>query len=241
MATGDPTLRFVRRGEAAVLEVSGTWTVLRLGGVRRHAEKARAASGIRGATAIDARGVERLDTAGVLEILSLSGAESDSAIEARDEAQADLFRLVRANLAPVSPAPRVRGGGLLVDLGQGLADAAGQFVRVSTFFGEVMAVLARAFLAPRRFRPPAVVAQAYEVWIRALGIVGVLCFLIGVVLAYQGVQQLRQFGAETFTVETVGISIFRELGVLLTANRPISSTSRPRARSTPTCPVCSGS
>jgi phospholipid/cholesterol/gamma-HCH transport system permease protein len=48
-------------------------------------------------------------------------------------------------------------------------------------------------------------------------IVGVLCFLIGVVIAYQGVQQLRQFGAETFTVEAVGIGMFRELGVLLTA------------------------
>jgi phospholipid/cholesterol/gamma-HCH transport system permease protein len=57
----------------------------------------------------------------------------------------------------------------------------------------------------------------YEVWVRALVIVGVLCFLIGVVIAYQGVQQLRQFGAETFTVEAVGIGMFRELGVLLTA------------------------
>jgi len=55
------------------------------------------------------------------------------------------------------------------------------------------------------------------VWIRALVIVGVLTFLIGVVIAYQGVQQLRQFGAETFTVEAVGIGMFRELGVLLTA------------------------
>src|SRR5262249_59632037 len=48
-------------------------------------------------------------------------------------------------------------------------------------------------------------------------IVGVLCFLIGVVIAYQGVQQLRQFGAETFTVEAVGIGMFPELRVLLTA------------------------
>jgi phospholipid/cholesterol/gamma-HCH transport system permease protein len=56
-----------------------------------------------------------------------------------------------------------------------------------------------------------------EVWIKALIIVGVLTFLIGVVIAYQGVQQLRQFGAETFTVEAVGIGMFRELGVLLTA------------------------
>ena len=69
----------------------------------------------------------------------------------------------------------------------------------------------------KRFRIGAVVRQMFEVWIKALLIVGVLTFLIGVVIAYQGVQQLRQFGAETFTVEAVGIGMFRELGVLLTA------------------------
>jgi phospholipid/cholesterol/gamma-HCH transport system permease protein len=74
-----------------------------------------------------------------------------------------------------------------------------------------------ACVHPKRFRIGAVVRQMFEVWVKALLIVGVLCFLIGVVIAYQGVQQLRQFGAETFTVEAVGIGMFRELGVLLTA------------------------
>ena len=85
------------------------------------------------------------------------------------------------------------------------------------FFGEIIVVFFEACLHPRRFRLNAVVRQMYEVWVKALAIVGVLCFLIGVVIAYQGVQQLRQFGAETFTVEAVGIGMFRELGVLLTA------------------------
>jgi phospholipid/cholesterol/gamma-HCH transport system permease protein len=85
------------------------------------------------------------------------------------------------------------------------------------FFGEILVVFVEACFHTRRFRFNAVVRQMYEVWVKALVIVGVLCFLIGVVIAYQGVQQLRQFGAETFTVEAVGIGIFRELGVLLTA------------------------
>ena len=82
---------------------------------------------------------------------------------------------------------------------------------------EILVVFVEACLQPKRFRFNAVIRQMYEVWIRALVIVGVLCFLIGVVIAYQGVQQLRQFGAETFTVEAVAIGMFRELGVLLTA------------------------
>jgi len=48
-------------------------------------------------------------------------------------------------------------------------------------------------------------------------IVGLLSFLIGVVMAYQGADQLRRFGAEIYTVNLLGIAILRELGVLLTA------------------------
>ena len=48
-------------------------------------------------------------------------------------------------------------------------------------------------------------------------IVSLMAFLIGVVLAFQGADQLRQFGAEIFVVDLIGISILRELGILLTA------------------------
>ena len=44
-----------------------------------------------------------------------------------------------------------------------------------------------------------------------------MAFFIGIVLAYQGADQLRQFGAEIFTVNFVAVSTLRELGVLLTA------------------------
>jgi phospholipid/cholesterol/gamma-HCH transport system permease protein len=48
-------------------------------------------------------------------------------------------------------------------------------------------------------------------------IIGLLSFLIGIVVAYQGADQLRQFGAEIFTVDLLGVSIFREMGILLAA------------------------
>jgi len=50
-----------------------------------------------------------------------------------------------------------------------------------------------------------------------LPIVGLLSFLIGVVMAYQGADQLKRFGAEIYTVNLLGVSILRELGVLLSA------------------------
>ena len=56
-----------------------------------------------------------------------------------------------------------------------------------------------------------------EVGLNAIPIVALISFLIGVVLAYQGATQLRQFGAEVFVVDLVAISILREIGILLTA------------------------
>src|SRR5262249_8058838 len=53
--------------------------------------------------------------------------------------------------------------------------------------------------------------------INALPIVGLISFLVGVVLAYQGAEQLRVFNAEFLTVNMVGISVLREMGILLTA------------------------
>jgi phospholipid/cholesterol/gamma-HCH transport system permease protein len=56
-----------------------------------------------------------------------------------------------------------------------------------------------------------------QVGLNALPIVGLISFLIGIVLAYQGAQTLRQFGAEVFVVDLIGISMLREIGILLTA------------------------
>ena len=56
-----------------------------------------------------------------------------------------------------------------------------------------------------------------QVGLNALPIVGLLSFLIGVVLAYQGADQLRRFGAEIYTVNLLGISMLREMAILLTA------------------------
>ncbi|HSI02200.1 MAG TPA: ABC transporter permease [Reyranella sp.] len=221
MAEPHPTLRYVERGGTSVLEVGGTWTVFSMQGLRERIDKARRAE--RGGSAaqakvVDATHLERLDTAGALEILQLAGAGADTEVKTDDKGHADLFKVVQDNMC-VPPKPRHVDWVThwLEELGRDMVDLAKQIVSLCAFIGEILVVLLEAFVQPRRFRIGAVVRQMLEVWIKALVIVGVLTFLIGVVIAYQGVQQLRQFGAETFTVEAVGISMLRELGVLLTA------------------------
>ncbi|HZB53644.1 MAG TPA: ABC transporter permease, partial [Reyranella sp.] len=218
MADAQPTIRYTQSAGKPVIEVAGTWTVFSLRGIRRTAEKALQAAGAGKANRIiDAKKVERLDTAGALEILLLAGGP-DAQIETAEKAHADLFKVVQDNMCE-APAERHPSwiAHWLEEIGRNTVHLYEQGVNLASFFGEILVTFVEACLQPKRFRLNAVVRQMYEVWIRALVIVGVLTFLIGVVIAYQGVQQLKQFGAETFTVEAVGIGMFRELGVLLTA------------------------
>jgi len=85
------------------------------------------------------------------------------------------------------------------------------------FFGLVIVTGLRSLRHPSRIRWRSIVMQTYRTGVTALPIIGLLTFLIGVVIAYQGAEQLRRFGAEIFTVNLLGIGILRELGVLVTA------------------------
>jgi phospholipid/cholesterol/gamma-HCH transport system permease protein len=217
MAEARPTIRNASQAGPQVLEVGGSWTVF---SIRDVSFKMGRKKPVRGsAKVVDATKVERLDTAGAIEILDLAGGGPDTEVKTNDKNHADLFKVVQSNLAK-EPAEAIHVNWIahwLDEVGHSLVHVYRQIVDMCEFFGEIIVVFFEACLHPRRFRFNAVVRQMYEVWVKALAIVGVLCFLIGVVIAYQGVQQLRQFGAETFTVEAVGIGMFRELGVLLTA------------------------
>ncbi|MCG7522201.1 MlaE family lipid ABC transporter permease subunit [Ruegeria sp. Ofav3-42] len=85
------------------------------------------------------------------------------------------------------------------------------------FLGLTLHRLVRTILMPRRLRTAALVSQMEETGFKAIPIVALMGFLIGVVLAFQGATQLKQFGAEIFVVELISISVLRELGILLTA------------------------
>ncbi|MEQ1580214.1 MAG: ABC transporter permease [Steroidobacteraceae bacterium] len=85
------------------------------------------------------------------------------------------------------------------------------------YFGHVVHTGVQALGSLKRARLPAVVRQVYETGIQAVPIVSLIAFLISVIVAYLGADQLRQFGADIYTVDLVAVAVLRELGVLLTA------------------------
>lgn len=85
------------------------------------------------------------------------------------------------------------------------------------FFGRIVMTMVRAMRSVHHLRLPSIARHIYETGIQAIPIVSLIAFLISVIVAYLGAQQLRTFGAEIFTVDLVTIAVLREMGVLLTS------------------------
>ena len=116
---------------------------------------------------------------------------------------------------PVAPAASL--GAWLTAAGRRLADHGQSTYESLVFGGRLLASAATAWRSVKRLRIPSVVRHMHETGVQAIPVVAVIAFLISVISAYIGAQQLRPFGAEIFTVDLVAIGVLRELGVLLTA------------------------
>tara|TARA_A100001037_G_scaffold292813_1_gene308622 strand:+ start:13556 stop:14716 length:1161 start_codon:yes stop_codon:yes gene_type:complete len=106
---------------------------------------------------------------------------------------------------------------MIAQIGESVVDIAAETAQLISFLGSIFVTLARTAAQPRRLRLVPLVHHMQQVGLNALPIVGLISFLIGVVLAYQGASQLQKFGAEVFVVDLIAISILREIGILLTA------------------------
>ena len=168
---------------------------------------------------VDARGCDRLDTLGVLQLLRFA--------ERRGLAfEGFLFRddqkpLVAAIEDVHDDRPRKkREYGLyaaLERLGRAVTTAAKEMVGQVAFLGELLVKLLRLVKEPSRFRITATVHHMEQVGLDAGPLVAMLSFMVGAVVAFLGAMVLRDFGATIFVVELVSIAFLREFGVLLTA------------------------
>jgi phospholipid/cholesterol/gamma-HCH transport system permease protein len=85
------------------------------------------------------------------------------------------------------------------------------------FVGESSLGLAAWLAHPSRIRWRPVLFNVRSAGFNALPIVGLLSFLLGIVVAYQGSDQLRQYGANIYVTDLVGLSMLREFAPLITA------------------------
>ncbi len=172
---------------------------------------------------IDVEGVDRMDTAGAMVLQRVLRACKDrtaaSQFVGADAAQAALLQTVEPHLAPCPVEPQPVNPFLMVvnRLGKGAADAYALAIEILNFVGLVLATAGRALKDPSRFRTTSLVYHMEEAGLNAVPIGGLMSFLIWAVVAFMGAKILRNFNAEIFTVELVGLSVLREFGVLLSA------------------------
>lgn len=167
---------------------------------------------------IDLSGIGAIDTIGAWIVHRLAvdrgaeivGAGAQAKALIRHVSEAD--KQVRMRPDRINPAARV-----LSEIGEATVTAMRTLKGLLGFFGAVLIALWTVIRNPRRFRANAVIQRFEVVGVKALGIIGLMSFLIGVVIAQQGAVQLRQFGAEVYTINLIGRLTTRELGVLMTA------------------------
>lgn len=202
-----------------VLRLGGALTIHTVTGLRARLDEIDGSAAI----TVDLGDLDRLDTAGAWALgalaarLDMAGGQVEI-VGASDEAALLLERvrksMPRPDVAPAAP----RGITARLDaLGRRVAAGVRFVLELAGYLGLFIAGLGRALRHPGEFRLTALMAHAEDVGLRAVPIVALMAFLIGVVLAFQGSAQLRQFGAEVFVVDLIAISVLRELGILLTA------------------------
>lgn len=223
-ASGEPArVTLSREGDALRLDFAGDWRTRRLATVERRL--ARLGGEVRGArrARIDLAGISELDTAGAWLVLRTQrGLEAAGVAVEREGLAADHQRLlstVEEHERPLPKPPR-QAGALLAfvnEFGASIYAQAENGKLLLNFLGLTVITLLRSVLQPWRIRWRAVLAHMETSGVRALPIVGLISFLIGIVLAYQGAAQLARFGAQIYTVDIVGIGVLREMAILLTA------------------------
>jgi phospholipid/cholesterol/gamma-HCH transport system permease protein len=169
-------------------------------------------------TVIDVSGLTKLDTVGALLLTQIEEKYQTEILHLKLE-QTGIFKFV-ANLTIELPVP-IRLEPLwrrsLEKLGQQSISLYQWIIEVIAFLGQACITLFWSILSPKHLRLADIMHHIEETGLQAVPIVVVIAFTIAVVLAYQGIAQLRPLGVENLTVNLVAISVLREMGVLLTA------------------------
>ena len=172
-----------------------------------------------GVAAVDASGVRRIDSAGVM-LLARFARQRSLAVDAlRFSDRHTALVQVIDDVADDRPTRRRDYGfaAALERLGRATHAVGRDIVELLGFTGENLVKLLRLLRQPRRFRMTATVAHMEQVGLDAVPLVALLAYLVGAVIAFLGSTILADFGAEIFVVELVSIAFLREFAVLLTA------------------------
>jgi phospholipid/cholesterol/gamma-HCH transport system permease protein len=216
----DTLLESSADGGRLKLSGAGSWTAKNARALEASISAETRRGGAISAVDIDMAGVERLDTFGAWLLERLVRAFSARGCTTQVEGLKQDYRALVDEVHGVKlerPAARKpnRFAAMLVSIGRSTAsvgEVLGNFVNM---LGAIFIALGRVAAHPRRFRFTSMVHQLDNVGWRGVPIMLLITFLVGCIIAQQGIFHFSKFGADIYVVDMVGILVLRELGVLI--------------------------
>jgi phospholipid/cholesterol/gamma-HCH transport system permease protein len=205
----------LREGETLALKLSGNWRI-----TASHPTWENTLIGARpGRVALQLEGVESWDSSLAL-FLSAARvwcrqqgvALAETGVPPEAGRLADL--LVRQ---PPPPAAALGLPNLLSAIGTAAIRMRSETKDLAHLVGECVFSLSRFVRGSAQFRWRDCLAEMQQCGVMALPIVGLISFLVGIIMAYQGAVQLRQFGADIYVADMVGLAVIREMGPMMAA------------------------
>jgi len=214
-------LKGTAEGERLKLAAAGSWTADQARRLEPLIDKEARRRGSIRQVDVDMGGVERLDTFGAWLLERLLRNFKSRGVETRLIGLSDDYRRLVDELHTVdtdkaAPAAEPNALVLILDsIGRTMAEVVHSVVSIANMLGAVSVSLLRVLTRPHTFRLTSTVHHLDNVGWRAVPIILLITFLIGCIIAQQGIFHFRKFGADIFVVDMVGILVLREIGVLI--------------------------
>jgi phospholipid/cholesterol/gamma-HCH transport system permease protein len=205
------------------LRPGGSWIAVNAAALEQFSDAVAAQIDRSAIVKVDLAEVEELDTLGawLLEKMSRRAASAGRRVDlvGITENYAGLIEEVR-QVNRRTPAPAPAQNPVLVkigDIGRSTIGASEDVTAFLQMLGALCIAILGVLRRPRALRLTSLTYQLYRVGLRAIPIVVLITFLIGAIIAQQGIFHFRKFGADSYVVDMVGILVLRELGVLIVA------------------------
>jgi len=203
------------------IKLTGTWRLDELKDIQAAARQHPWPLSVNTPLVIDGRQLEQIDTSGALLLFQLAGSHSAknskfSLVNFRKNHQR-IIMLVKEHLDDISRIPTTTSFNLLQEIGRSTVLFLQQLARLISFIGQSNVESWRLLRHPRTIRWKELVVQLQRACLEAIPIIMLVTLLIGVVVAYLSATQVRQFGANIFVVDGIGIAMCRELSPMIVA------------------------
>jgi phospholipid/cholesterol/gamma-HCH transport system permease protein len=218
-----PLLTTTSSADALELRPAGSWTASNAATLERLANDIAPQLDRAAAVKVDIAGVRELDTLGAWLLERMSRRATSAGHRADIVGIADNYIGLIDEVRQVNrrtPAPAASRNpvvGKLGDIGRATIGSSEDVAAFLHMQGALCIAVLGVLRRPRSLRLTSLTYQLYRVGWQAIPIITLITFLIGAIIAQQGIFHFRKFGADSYVVDMVGILVLRELGVLIVA------------------------